>query len=81
MSVKYDNSGSLFKNDRKSSDKQPDMRGNATIDGVEYWISAWTKTGQRGKFLSLSLQKKDAVPVAAPKEVTLETDIDDDIPW
>jgi len=79
--TEYDNSGALFKNDRKEQERHPDMKGNATIDGVPYWISGWTKTGQRGKFLSLSFQKKDSAPVAAKKEVTLEVDIDDDIPW
>lgn len=80
--AEYDNSGALFKNDRKEQDRHPDMKGNATINGVEYWLSAWTKTGQRGKFLSISFQKKDVAASAKPvKKVTLEVDLDDDIPW
>ena len=84
MTVKYDNSGSLFKNDRKTMDRHPDMRGKITVEGTEYWLSAWTKVGQRGKFLSLSVQKVDGNQSAQPRgegAVTLDTDIDDSIPW
>ncbi len=54
-----DNSGSLFKNDRKDKDSHPDYNGNVMIDGREYWISAWIKTGQKGKFMSLAFKPKD----------------------
>ncbi len=52
--------GVLFKNDRKEKDSHPDYRGSCEVEGVQYWISAWIKTGQKGKFMSLSLQPKDA---------------------
>jgi hypothetical protein len=56
-----DNSGSLFKNDKKTSDTHPDYRGTIMINGVEYWLSAWLKVGQSGiKFMSLSAQPKEA---------------------
>jgi len=32
-----DNSGSLFKNDRMTSDKSPEYKGTVLIDGVEYF--------------------------------------------
>jgi len=38
---KPDNSGALFRNDRKETDKQPDYTGEARIEGVEYRLSAW----------------------------------------
>lgn len=54
-----DNSGSLFVNDRREKDSQPNAKGNALIDGVEYWVSAWTKTDRNGnKWQSLSFQPK-----------------------
>lgn len=61
------NSGVLFKNtDKKDKDdKKPDYRGNAEVDGVQYWVSAWIKEGKKGgnmagqKFLSMSFQVKD----------------------
>ena len=53
------NSGVLFKNDRKTNDKQPDYTGNINVDGTDYWISSWLKDGKRGKFLSLAVKPKD----------------------
>ncbi len=62
MAKDYDNElrGVLFKNDRKESDNHPDYKGSAQVDGVDYWLSAWVKTGAKGKFMSLSLKPKDA---------------------
>lgn len=63
----YDNNntGTLNKNDRKELPNHPDYKGQITVEGVEYWVSGWVKTAQKGKnagksFLSLSLQPKDA---------------------
>jgi hypothetical protein len=53
-----DGQGSLFKNDDKASEKHPDYKGDCTLNGQKYWISAWIKTGKNGKFMSLSLQPK-----------------------
>lgn len=58
------NAGSLFKNERKSKAEHPDLTGNALVDGCEYWMSAWRKTGKSGDFYSISLRPKDA-PAAA----------------
>lgn len=55
-----DMSGTLFKNDRREKDSHPHAKGTALIDGVEYWVSAWTKEGAKGKFQSLSFQRKEA---------------------
>lgn len=58
MDKKYDNSGVLFRNDRKEKDSHADYQGSATINGVEYWISTWVKEGQKGKFFSLAFKPK-----------------------
>jgi len=61
-----DNSGSIFKNDRKEKDTHPDGKGSALIDGVEYWVSSWNKTSAKGvQFRSLSFQRKEQ-PQTAP---------------
>lgn len=52
--------GSLFKNDRREKDTQPNARGTALIGGVEYEVSAWTKEGRAGKWQSLSFKPKQA---------------------
>jgi hypothetical protein len=53
-----DNSGVLFKNDRREKDSQPHATGSAMIDGVEYFVSAWTKEGAKGRFQSLAFKPK-----------------------
>ena len=35
------NTGAIFKNDDKKTDKHPDSTGQALIGGVDYWISGW----------------------------------------
>lgn len=52
-------SGGLFTNDRKNQPNHPDFRGDCKIDGVEYWISAWIKSGAKGDFLSLAFTTKE----------------------
>jgi len=60
----YDNtnSGVLFKNDKQGNEKRPDYKGSIDVNGTEYWLSSWIKDGQKGKFMSLSVQPKDEQP-------------------
>ena len=76
-----DNSGTLFKNDRRENDKHPNAKGSALIDGVEYWVNACTKEGQKGRFQSLSFERKDAKPKARPKDEAWQSRTDDDAPF
>jgi len=55
-----ENRGSLFKNDKKTEEKHPDMSGSINIDGTEYWISGWKKQSKAGTgFISLSVRPKE----------------------
>ena len=90
MAKEYDNNlrGVLFRNDRKESDNHPDYKGSAQIDGVEYWLSAWIKEGQKGKFMSLSFKAKDGNAVAPSQRKAEQKkpagsigDMQDDIPF
>jgi hypothetical protein len=53
---KRDNSGALFTNDKREKETHPHYQGKATIGGVNYYVSAWVKDGQKGKFQSLSFK-------------------------
>lgn len=77
--TKYDNSGSLGRNDRKERPNHADYRGKATVAGVDYWISGWIKDGEYGKWLSLSFKEREPEP--APPKRKAGADLDDDIPF
>jgi len=53
------NSGVLFSNDKKETDKHPHYKGNITVDGKDYWLSAWVKEGKSGKFMGLAVSPKE----------------------
>lgn len=59
----YDNNltGIISKNDRKTDDKHPDIKGQCEINGVNYWIDGWAKSRKSdgGKFYSLRFKAKD----------------------
>jgi hypothetical protein len=79
MAQQYDNNlkGVLFKNDKKETEKHPDYKGSCEIEGTEYWIAAWIKEGQKGKFMSLSFSLKEEAKKPAPKKAEkIEADED-----
>ena len=52
------NSGILFKNTRRETERHPDYTGAINLNGTEFSLSAWVKQGARGKFMSLSVTPK-----------------------
>jgi hypothetical protein len=77
-------SGAIFKNDTSGRPENfPGYGGSANIDGVEYWISAWVKDGQKGKFFSLSFKRKDESHAKGMQQArTALDDFDaDDVPF
>jgi len=74
-----DNSGAIFKNTRKQNESSPPLTGNAVIGGVEYWVSAWSKTDKNGeKWVSMAFKPKN--PTAAQKQpAVVADDLDDDL--
>ena len=85
--TQYDNtnSGAIFPAREKKSEKHPDMTGSLNVNGVEYYVSAWTKVSKQGnKFLSLSVKAKEQVAkqnVRQAQQVVANDFEDDDLPF
>ena len=46
--------GALFKNDKEGNDKRPDYKGEITIHGEKFWLSAWlNQAGNGSTYMSL----------------------------
>jgi len=75
------NEVALWKVENRQSDKHPNLKGNAMVDGVAYWASAWTNKGDGNQpIVKISLTPKDE-RVDAPKAVVKEIQLDDDLPF
>lgn len=80
---KKPNTGALFINDKRETDKHPNAKGDAVIDGVEYWVSAWTNTAKSGsKYQSLKFERKEQQGQSKPsQQAPADDDLADDIPF
>jgi len=80
--MEYDNrnSGVLFREENKKSEKHPDFKGSIDVNGKDYWLSGWVNEAKTGKkYFKLSVQPKDE---QAPKPVQQAADIlNEDIPF
>jgi hypothetical protein len=62
-----ENSGSIFPNQKKTSDNQPDFKGQVNVEGKLFDIAIWNK----GKFQSIKISppfKKDETKAGAYTE-------------
>jgi hypothetical protein len=72
MSYDNTNSGIITRNDKQGNEKRPDYRGSINVEGRDYWLSAWIKTGRDGtklagqKYMSLSVEPKEASAASVP---------------
>jgi hypothetical protein len=83
--------GALFEEHNKRSENGPDWRGSFRLNGVEYEIAGWAKSGARGTFLSLKVQPQRQKTEASKQTVAeinervqqrlSSADMDDEIPF
>ena len=62
MSYNNDNRGAIWGNDKKETETQPDFKGNLTVEGKEYFVSAWKRkegANPKAPALSFSIQPKE----------------------
>jgi hypothetical protein len=80
-------SGSLFKNDKKTEERHPNLKGKVMLpNGEVRWLSAWTKKTAAGDtWLSLSVgdlvQGVDQPKPVAAASAGFKADDDSDIPF
>lgn len=86
----YDNNlkGALFKNNKRTNEKQPEYTGNCEIDGKEYWVSAWVRESANGnKFFSMAYTPKEqnvtsgGTSQSMQKIPEIQVDVNDSIPF
>ena len=54
-----DMTGSIFTNQGKNKETQPDFTGNFRIKGVDYSVAGWKKTEQTGlEYVSYKIEEK-----------------------
>lgn len=84
MDIK-ENTGVLFKNDRKS-EKHPAYKGEINVEGKHYSIALWDRQSSKGTtYLSVAIQEYRDVK-NEPKEETKEPkssydNLDDSLPF
>lgn len=84
--MEFDNTnrGSIWKNDKKETEKHPDFTGTANIGGVEHWVSAWKRkpgASEKAPALSFAFKPKDEQVSRAPVDNTPGAVTQDDIPF
>lgn len=86
MSENKNNSGALFRNDKRETEKHPEYTGKITIEGVEYYLSAWVNEMRNGqKYFAIKATPKATAPAttttAQPSQTTTVADPVDDLPF
>jgi hypothetical protein len=72
----YDNTntGAIWGNKDRKTDKHPTHTGSINVEGVEYWVSAWVGDKSKNQpSLSFKIQKKEpkqSKPSAAFAEIS-----------
>ena len=71
----------LFVNDKQGNEKRPDRTGTLNVDGIEYYIDGWIKTGAKGQFLSGKIKPKNPDADGPRRQATKGAAPESDIPF
>jgi hypothetical protein len=77
--IPKEGSGSLFRNERKTTENHPDYTGSIMVNNREHYLSAWVKEGTKGKFFSVSIGKEKEAKAFKP--AGSDEIIDSDLPF
>ena len=80
------NSGALFRNEKRATEQHPEYTGKITIEGKDYYLSAWVNEMRNGqKYFAIKATPKDATPATTPAPAQPQTstipDPVDDLPF
>jgi len=87
MEYNNTNRGQIWKNEDRKSDTHPHFKGSMDIDGVEYWVSAWTRkpdANPKSPALTFSFKKKEDKQddqIHKTDSVSAVDEFDDKIPF
>ena len=72
------NSGAIFKNDKKTSETHPDYKGTVNVNGKDMEVALWLRESKAGtKYFSATFQE----PYVKPEAVIVTDEQDDDLPF
>lgn len=81
MEQQKQNTGAIFKNEKKTEQKHPDYRGRINANGKEMDIALWLKESAKGvKYFSVSLTEPYQ-PAEQSSPVSNNNEEDDDLPF
>jgi len=72
------NSGAIFKNDKKTAETHPDYKGKVNVNGADMEVALWLKESKSGlKYFSATFQE----PYVKPEAAIVTDEQDDDLPF
>jgi len=72
------NTGAIFKNDKKTAENQPDYKGKVNVNGADMEVALWLKESKTGtKYFSATFQE----PYVKPEARVVTDEQDDDLPF
>ena len=75
------NSGAIFKNDKKTAETHPDYKGKVNVNGADMEVALWLKESKAGmKYFSASFSEPYIKPVLSAPAVPFALE-DDDLPF